>query len=149
MRRMVCILCFVTLFVLVVAAQQPTAPGSPAQGSQPIRVATKLVIEEVAVKDKGGKPIGGLTANDFTLTEDGVPQTISFVEFQQLQAAANSPDLTPSPSSAVPTAPPSRKRKLRQSSRVTRVTATTVYWLCISICPPCSPPISSGLSTLR
>src|ERR1700676_3744015 len=106
MRRMVCLLCFVTLCVLVAAAQQPTAPGPPAQGSQAIRVATKLVIEEVAVKDKGGKPIGGLTANDFTLTEDGVPQTISFVEFQQLQAAVNSADLTPSSSSAVATAPP-------------------------------------------
>ena len=87
MRRMVCILCFVTLCVLVAAAQQPTAPGSPAQASQAIRVATKLVIEEVTVKDKGGKSIGGLSANDFILTEDGVPQTISFVEFQQLQAA--------------------------------------------------------------
>ena len=105
MRRMVCILSFVTLCVLVVAAQQPTAPGSPAQGSQAIRVATKLVIEEVTVKDKGGKPIAGLTANDFILTEDGVPQTISFVEFQQLQGAVNSADLTPSSSSGVPTAP--------------------------------------------
>ena len=106
MRRMVYILCFVTLCVLVVAAQQPTAPGSPAQGSQAIRVATKLVVEEVTVKDKGGKPIGGLTANDFILTEDGVPQSISFVEFQQLQATVNSAELTPAPSSAVPTAPP-------------------------------------------
>src|SRR5580704_7849073 len=106
MRRIVCILCFVTLCVLVVAAQQPTAPGSPAQASQAIRGATKLVIEEVTVKDKGGKPIGGLSASDFILTEDGVPQTISFVEFQQLQAAVNSAELTPSPGSAVPTAPP-------------------------------------------
>ena len=105
MRRIVCILCFVTLCVLVVAAQQPTAPGSPAPASQAIRVATKLVIEEVTVKDKGGQPIGGLSANDFILTEDGVPQTISFVEFQQLQGAVNSADLTPSSSSAVPTAP--------------------------------------------
>src|SRR6202790_2503020 len=106
MRRMVCLLCFVTLCVLVAAAQQPTAPGPPAQGSQAIRVATKLVVEEVTVKDKSGKPIGGLTANDFTLTEDGVPQTISFVEFQQLQVAVNSAELTPSPGSAVSTAPP-------------------------------------------
>ena len=112
MRRMVCLLCVVTLCVLAVAAQQPTAPGSPAQGSQAIRVATKLVVEEVTVKDKGGKPIGGLTANDFTLTEDGVPQTISFVEFQQLQAAVNSAELTPSPGSAVSIAPPVTQMKI-------------------------------------
>src|ERR1700676_4413857 len=105
MRRMVCLLCFVTLCVLVAAAQQPTAPGPPAQGSQAIRVATKLVVEEVTVKDKSGKPIGGLTANDFTLTEDGVPQTLSVVEFQRLQAASNSAEPAPSAGPVVPTAP--------------------------------------------
>ena len=31
-----------------------------------------------------GTPIDGLTAKDFTLTEDGVPQTIRFCEHQQL-----------------------------------------------------------------
>ena len=48
------------------------------------RTGTRLVVETVSVKDKDGKPIEGLTAKDFTLTEDGEPQTISFVEFQRL-----------------------------------------------------------------
>jgi VWFA-related protein len=38
----------------------------------------------VSVKDKDGRPIEGLTANDFVVSEDGEPQTVSFVEFQRL-----------------------------------------------------------------
>jgi len=40
-------------------------------------VTTRLIIENVGVKDKKGVPIGGLTAKDFTITEDGVAQKIS------------------------------------------------------------------------
>jgi VWFA-related protein len=47
-------------------------------------VTTRLVVETVVVKDKKGNPINGLTANDFTVTEDGVPQKISFCEQQSL-----------------------------------------------------------------
>ena len=99
------------LFVLVSAAQQPqrgatpTAASPQTQTPPPIRVTTQLIVEEVAVKDKSGKPIEGLTPNDFVLIEDGVPQTISFVEFQKLQPQGN----VPAPSPAEPltaTAPP-------------------------------------------
>ncbi len=43
-----------------------------------------MVVETVVVKDKQGKFIPGLSAKDFTITEDGAPQTIRFCEHQDL-----------------------------------------------------------------
>ncbi len=114
MRRILRALCFMSLFVLVSAAQQPqrgatpTAASPQTQTPPPIRVTTQLIVEEVAVKDKSGKPVEGLTPNDFVLTEDGVPQTISFVEFQRLQRQGAV--ATPSPSEPIiPTALPATR----------------------------------------
>jgi VWFA-related protein len=61
-----------------------------------IRVSTQLVVEAVVVKDKKGNPIAGLTSKDFTVTENGVPQTLSFCERQELPQAPSAPPLTPS-----------------------------------------------------
>ncbi len=49
-----------------------------------MRVSTHLVVETVVALDKQGKPIEGLTANDFSITENGVPQKISFCEHEEL-----------------------------------------------------------------
>lgn len=61
-----------------------------------LSVRSQLVVETVVIKDKQGKPIEGLTAKDFTLTEDGVPQTIRYCEHQILPA--NPLPLPPTPS---------------------------------------------------
>src|SRR3954463_6894522 len=58
------------------------------QGSYTLSVKVQLVVEAVVVKDKQGNPIHGLTANDFTVTEDNVPQTIKLFEHQDLAANA-------------------------------------------------------------
>ena len=50
--------------------------------------------------DEDGKPVEDLTAKDFAITEDGVPQTISVFEYQKLT------DDTP----AQPLAPPNPAR---------------------------------------
>jgi VWFA-related protein len=55
-----------------------------AQEPQVFRSATRLVVHSVTVKDRNGNPIEGLSAKDFTVTEDGEPQEIAFVEFQRL-----------------------------------------------------------------
>jgi VWFA-related protein len=82
------------------AVAAPQQPGGSTTSQPPVfRSGTRLVVETVSVKDKDGKPIEGLTAKDFVVTEDGVPQTISFVEFQRLQAT---PESSPA---AVPSAP--------------------------------------------
>ena len=97
MRRIVRTLCSLLLAAQFAAAQQAPTNSPPAQGQGVIRVGTQLVVEEVTVKDKSGKPIEELKPSDFVLTEDGVPQTISFAEFQCLQSA-------PVPSNPVETA---------------------------------------------
>src|SRR5206468_1544139 len=80
------------------AAQGPPSTPPRAQSGVTFRSGTRLIVETVTVKDKSGKPIEGLTAKDFTLTEDGEPQTISFVEFQRV-------DGTPGPAQAAAPAP--------------------------------------------
>ena len=61
-------------------------------GPATFQTGTQLVIENVVVKDKSGKPVEGLTAKDFVVTEDGAPQTIRFFEFQKL---SETPDPAP------------------------------------------------------
>jgi len=72
------------LLALGLLAQAP----QPATGPVKITVNTQLVVETVSVTDKNGKPIEGLTAKDFVVTEDGVVQTVSFCEYQKMQEAA-------------------------------------------------------------
>ena len=62
--------------------------NSSAAQTMTISVRTQLVVETVVVKDKQGNPVTGLTAKDFTLTEDGVPQKIRFCEHQDLPTTA-------------------------------------------------------------
>lgn len=58
------------------------------QGQPTFRSSVHLIVQPVTVKDRGGKPIRGLTPADFTVTEDGLPQEITFVEYEELEAPA-------------------------------------------------------------
>jgi VWFA-related protein len=68
---------------------------------QTFKSTTQLVVETVNVKDKNGKPITGLAAKDFVVTEDGVAQEIKFFEYQKLDAVLPSPAI-PSTQRIVP-----------------------------------------------
>jgi VWFA-related protein len=80
--RLVTAFLFVTL---AAAAQQPNGPVTFTSNTQ-------LVVETVVVTDKSGKPVLGLKAEDFVLTENGIPQTIRVFDFQDLP---KSPATTP------------------------------------------------------
>ena len=86
---------FVLLGTLTCAAQRigENAPNNSNQSNQvpTISVSSQLVVEQVVVKEKDGNPIEGLTAKDFTVTENGAPQTIRFCEYQEFAETPSSP----------------------------------------------------------
>jgi VWFA-related protein len=83
--RMISILC---LFVTLSAGAQTIGQNKSAEQAQAptLTMRSQLVVETVVVKDKQGKPIEGLTADDFTITEDGIPQKIRYAEYEVLPA---------------------------------------------------------------
>lgn len=83
---------FVSLVSFVVeplAAQQQPPPQQPS-----FRSTTRLIVTTVVVKGRDGKPIEGLTAKDFHVTEDNEPQDVAFVEYRRLDDQAPLPPLT-------------------------------------------------------
>ncbi len=63
------------------------APGTnalPPGAAATFKTATNLVTEEVTVVDKNGKSVENLTPADFIVTEDGVPQKITFLQYQNI-----------------------------------------------------------------
>jgi VWFA-related protein len=101
---------FLLLALAYASAQQTGQNKSPSEpGTFTLTVKSQLVVETVVVKDKQAKLIPGLTAQDFAITEDGVPQKITFCEHQSLAANA----------SLLPVAPPGSE-EIRLYKRLTR-----------------------------
>jgi VWFA-related protein len=94
MRVIVASLLLGTLSVAAQQTGQNARPGANDTGK--ISVSTQLVVETVVVKDKKGNPIEGLTANDFIVTENGLPQTIRFCEHQELPETPGAAPVVPS-----------------------------------------------------
>jgi VWFA-related protein len=76
--------------------QSPTATAPPQAGTTgqqsaakkqtgPIRTTSDVVRIDVEVTDKSGKPIKGLKAEQFTITDDGKPQKISSFAYSDIE----------------------------------------------------------------
>jgi VWFA-related protein len=63
-------------------------------------------VQTVTVTDANGNPVEGLTARDFVITEEGVPQAIAFVEFQRIDDLAPAAPSPQAATAADPAPPP-------------------------------------------
>jgi VWFA-related protein len=64
----------------------PASTQSSKPGQSPLRVTSDLVRIDVEVTDKSGKPIRGLRAEQFTVTDDGKPQAISSFSYADIES---------------------------------------------------------------
>ena len=98
MRTMAQILAGIPLAAALAASlgAQTVGTNQTAQnGTFTLSVNSQLVVETVVVKDKQGQFVPGLTANDFHVQEDGVPQAIRTFEHQALAAESAPLPVTP------------------------------------------------------
>jgi TonB family protein len=78
--------------VLTISPLRMVAAPQTGSGAIPrLRTDTRLVVIEAKVSFPNGTPVEGLSAGDFELTEDGVPQPIRLCEFQR--ATGTDPNL--------------------------------------------------------
>ena len=90
--------------VLLVAASG-AAPGQANQAPTPgpqkgfvLRSQTNVVLVDVRVFDKAGKPVTDLKKEDFRVSEDGLPQTINSFSLENIEKLAQANDMSGPPS---------------------------------------------------
>ena len=98
------------VWLMAASAQQAPQTGqnapSATRGTARFGATTQLVVEDVIVKSKDGKPVEGLKPSDFTITEDGKQQKITVFEFQTLEnEIAPPPPPAPKPSVEIAATP--------------------------------------------
>jgi VWFA-related protein len=109
---------------VVISGSRIAAQQQAPQTQQPVfRTTTRLIVQTVTVKDKDGKVIEGLTAKDFTVTEDGQPQDIAFVEFQRMQGTTPA---APAPATAGAAPAPAAPPPAAVNTQVDRATLTQI-----------------------
>jgi VWFA-related protein len=78
------LVCLIGLAAIGLGAQSPT----PSQGQPPkFRSDTRLVRISVVVHDRRGRPVDGLTADDFRLLDRGTEQTIALFDVERRTVA--------------------------------------------------------------
>src|SRR5947209_5485784 len=131
-RKLIPLLAGLILAPYALGAQAPNPPPHPAPSPSPSPEAgtpsfpsqVELVTVDLVVTDKKGVPIPDLKATDFTVSEDGDPQTIASFEAVQLPA-------TPS---ATPKAPPRVSTNTEPESRTGRT--FVILFDTIHLAPP-------------
>ena len=98
------------LLALSAQAQNPPNPQDP---DDVVKVKSNLVNIDVIVKDKKGKSISDLKAEDFTISENGVAQKLEYFD---------SPLISKAPGSSEPSAPPRNYVSLVLDSQTTDLT---------------------------
>jgi VWFA-related protein len=86
----------VVVAVIAFVAERPVSSQQAASQRPKFGTSTAAVMVDVVVRDKKGKPVSGLTAEDFQVFEDGVPQKI---------IACDAAGLLAPPAQPVPDAP--------------------------------------------
>ncbi len=79
MTRAFCFRCLTFSALLFLAAELPLGAQVPRDRGR-IHVEVSLVNVLVSVSDSGGRPVGGLSKEAFTIIEEGRPQTIAVFE---------------------------------------------------------------------
>src|SRR5215472_10415815 len=75
------------------SAPQNAAQQAPGESAQPVlRSSSDLVRIDVEVTDRYGKPVKGLRADQFTVTDDGQPQKASIFSYEDIEAVETAPD---------------------------------------------------------
>src|SRR5439155_2738298 len=70
----------IAFLLAAIPAQSQDKPPTKSDDQDVIKITSNLVSLDVIVKDKKGKPVTDLKAEDFTVSENGVPQKIEFFD---------------------------------------------------------------------
>jgi VWFA-related protein len=98
----------VVVGLLALVAERPALSRQAASQRPKFGTSTAAVLVDVVVRDKKGKPVSGLTAEDFQVFEDGVPQKIISCDAAGLLAPMAQPvqPVQTAPLTGQPAAPP-------------------------------------------
>ena len=135
------------LVALVLPSARARSSGSRNRRSRSSARSTRLIVQTVTVKDKDGKPIEGLTAKDFVVTEDGEPQDIAFVEFQRLVATRRRRRAATAPRRSRAAAAPAAARPPHAAAPAPRPRRTCPPSLQTGVAPPA--PATSSIANRR
>lgn len=105
----------------ILLAQTPAQPTQPASSAATIKVITRLVVLNVLVHDRNGRPVGDLSKADFEVTDAGRRQTVSVFTVNRIA-------LEPPGTSSAQTLPRNiaTNRPLTQAGESTSVTVVLI-----------------------